>query len=378
MNESVGQISLGRKLEIDRFRPSGFDYMRLILALSVLIPHSALVAQGEAYGVWFFAAGAPYFKLILPAFFALSGFLVAGSMERSKTLVTFLGLRVIRIYPALMVEVILSALLIGPFVTTLPLGDYFTDPKFFHYLVNVTGHITYYLPGVFTTNPKPDIVNLQLWTVPWELICYLSLTALILVGGKRSRHIVLAGLAFAFVAGIVVRVVLPALKGADTFVPLTGHVWGPELVLNFLCGVTIYLYRDVLPWNRWWGLAALALSVLLLQFAPAGQYLSILPIGYATVFLGLCNPKRHRFAGVADYSYGVYLYGFVVQQFVAYALPFTRVWYLNLLFAVPLSLLCGVVSWHLVEKPAAGLREPLKKLEAAWLRLKARFPAPWS
>jgi hypothetical protein len=60
--------------------------------------------------------------------------LVAGSLERSKTLLTFLGLRVIRIYSALAVEVVLSAFLIGAAVTAFPLERYFRDPLFLNYL----------------------------------------------------------------------------------------------------------------------------------------------------------------------------------------------------------------------------------------------------
>ena len=137
-------------------RPSGFDYMRLTLSVAVFVSHSFGTSYGEsgAEAVWNGPAAA-LVAAILPMFFALSGFLVAGSMVRCATLVKFLGLRVIRIYPALAVEVLLSALLIGPVLTTVPLTSYFTDPVFFHYLVNVTGHISYYLPGVFADNPVP-------------------------------------------------------------------------------------------------------------------------------------------------------------------------------------------------------------------------------
>ena len=49
----------------------------------------------------FVPAARPFIHMILPMFFALSGFLVAGSLERSRTLVQFFGLRALRIVPAL-------------------------------------------------------------------------------------------------------------------------------------------------------------------------------------------------------------------------------------------------------------------------------------
>src|SRR5271170_8071198 len=105
--------------------------MRLCLSLSVVIWHTTEVSYGrdsEAYAwnsPWRMLLG-----LILPMFFALSGFLVAGSLERSKTLITFLGLKAFRIVPALAGDVLLSALILGPIVTTVPLTTYFFSPEF--------------------------------------------------------------------------------------------------------------------------------------------------------------------------------------------------------------------------------------------------------
>ena len=151
--------------------------MRLWLAISVVFVHSPTTTNGV--DPFLTTPLNCYFRAVLPMFFALSGFLVAGSLERCKTLLTFLGLRVLRIYPALAVEVVLSAFLIGASVTTYPLHDYFTAPLLFHYLRNSFGDIHFFLPGVFNTNPWPGMVNFQLWTVPYELFCYALLTALV-------------------------------------------------------------------------------------------------------------------------------------------------------------------------------------------------------
>ncbi|MCI0735547.1 MAG: acyltransferase family protein, partial [Beijerinckiaceae bacterium] len=149
---SFGQVNLSDRLTVTVGRPSGFDYMRLGLAVSVVLLHSFRTTYGDDAELWETPLR-PFLRVILPMFFALSGFLVAGSLERSKTMITFLGLRVIRIYPALAVEVTLSALLIGTAVTTLPLGSYFSDPLFWKYLLNAIGDVHFYLPGVFETNP---------------------------------------------------------------------------------------------------------------------------------------------------------------------------------------------------------------------------------
>ena len=63
---------------------TGFDYMRMFLASSVLLMHSIVTAEGTAsiYQLWTSPSQA-FWRAILPMFFALSGFLVAGSLERT-------------------------------------------------------------------------------------------------------------------------------------------------------------------------------------------------------------------------------------------------------------------------------------------------------
>jgi peptidoglycan/LPS O-acetylase OafA/YrhL len=133
-----------------RGRTSGFDYLRVCLAVGVIVVHSTSVSYGHQsdHAVW----GGPQRTLehlILPMFFALSGFLVAGSLERCPTLVSFFGLRLLRIVPALSVEVLLSAMIFGPLLSAFDLRAYFTDPEFYSYFLNVTGNIHYLLPRCF-------------------------------------------------------------------------------------------------------------------------------------------------------------------------------------------------------------------------------------
>ncbi len=85
-------------------RTSGFDYLRFGLATSIILWHGILISYGAEVelGYWRGPIGVAY-HFVLPVFFALSGFLVAGSLDRCPTLVSFFGLRVLRIVPALSV-----------------------------------------------------------------------------------------------------------------------------------------------------------------------------------------------------------------------------------------------------------------------------------
>jgi peptidoglycan/LPS O-acetylase OafA/YrhL len=110
-----------------------------------------------------------YVESLLPMFFALSGFLITASAQR-LALGNFLINRGLRIFPALVVEIVFSAIVLGAACTVLPLRQYYASGVFFEYLLNVTGYVHYFLPGVFLNNPHEGVVNASLWTIPWELI----------------------------------------------------------------------------------------------------------------------------------------------------------------------------------------------------------------
>lgn len=125
-------------------RASGFDYLRFILAASIICFHSVVTSYGvQAQSAVNASPLGSVFRPLLPMFFALSGFLVAGSLERAPNLVVFLGLRVFRIFPALIVDTAVSALLIGTLFTQLPLPEYFSDVRFNEYFLNILGWIHY-------------------------------------------------------------------------------------------------------------------------------------------------------------------------------------------------------------------------------------------
>jgi peptidoglycan/LPS O-acetylase OafA/YrhL len=350
-------------------RSSGFDYMRLGLACAVIAMHSIITSYGQVSEIEFWQSPLrPAVRLILPMFFALSGYLVAGSLERTKTLGAFIGLRAIRIFPALAVEVVLSALVIGAIFTTLPLTKYYTDPLFFRYFFNVLGHIQYHLPGVFETNPLPRQVNNQLWTVPFELLCYALLAALALCGIRKRRIMGPIGAVALSVAYLAYR--FHSFAGGGPIVP--GPLTGYMLAVCFLWGISIHLYRDRLPYSAALFWAALAVSAILVWVVPFGDFLAPAPIAYLTVYLGLQNPKRWMIVRGADYSYGMFLYGYVIQQMLAALNPWTHHWLINTVLALAISAAFAAFSWHFVEKHAMNLRHPLMRAEARWLRWRER------
>lgn len=342
--------TLGMQLARTGGRPAGFDYMRLGLSIAVIAFHSVTVSSGALAekALWMGPLG-PLCFLVVPAFFALSGFLVAGSLQRND-LPSFLTLRALRIFPALLVEVVLSAIVLGSLFTTLPLSEYFSSSMFREYFLNVLGDIHFYLPGVFIQPPYPSWVNIQLWTIPFELQCYIGLSLLALAR-LHKRPVLYMALVVAASLAIFAHDVI-----SQHYYPGFGRPAGHFVLLSFLFGVGLYNLRDRIPFSAAGCIiAAIAAYVLLLHGVTV--YLALLPIAYLTVFLGLCDPPRTAFVLGADYSYGMYLYGFPIQQAVAFALPSTRLWYLNFGISVVVAACFAAFSWHVIEKQVLAYKK---------------------
>jgi len=352
-------------------RPAGFDYLRIALAGGVIFFHSMDLMAG--HNVAFADFGGvlrPVYALILPMFFALSGFLVAGSFARSRTLVSFLGLRVIRLGPALVVETLLSAIAIGLLFTTLPYRSYFAKWIFWHYFLNIFGDIHYLLPGVFQTHPFQS-VNAQLWTVPWELRCYGAVAFLAVIGAARRRVFLLGATVF-FNIAVLVHHVVSGNHAAVVTLP------GIVLVLSFLYGLCVFAFKERIVWSRWLAAAALV-AFLGLASRPVctwGDDLLALPGAYVTVFLGLAHPPRSRLISSGDYSYGIYLYGYPVQQSVLAVFGGrTMPWWLNFVISMAVVMPLAVGSWHLVEKHAARFRGALFGVESGYVARRGALAA---
>ncbi len=350
--------TLGAVMEAGR--TTGFDYLRLGLATAVLCSHSIDVSYGVKFtNIVENGPMRPLIAMLLPMFFALSGFLVAGSLDRCRSMVSFLGLRVIRLAPALAFETVLAALILGPLLTTLPLAAYFSDGLLHRYVLNIVGDIQYRLPGLFESNPWPGTVNAQLWTLPYELMCYVTLGSLAVFGVYRHRRI-FALVVVALHLGLTAQYVIHAMSAGWSPYPVAP---GLSLVVAFLYGITFHLYRDLIPHSPRLGLAAGALMVVLLFHSPT-DYLVPPLAAYFTVWLGLMRPRASVLTRHGDYSYGIFLFGFPIQQATTLLMgPAYHQWYWNIATALPLTILFAMLSWHVVEKPSLALRAPLKRLE---------------
>ncbi|MFG1230471.1 acyltransferase family protein [Xanthobacter wiegelii] len=320
---------------------TGFDYLRVILSVFILWWHSVGLATGDSAldaRIW----SSPFRFMpaaLVPMFFALSGYLVAGSLQRNPVH-RFLMLRAIRIFPALVVEVTLSAVVVGAIFTTLSPLSYYTSWGFFRYMLNIVGLVKINLPGVFPNNPYPELINGQLWTIPFEFECYLTLAALAVLGIVSRRRWLLALIAVSAVLFTAWALIMDPLSA-------TTHMPGRAFVFAFLFGVLVFNFRDKLPYNDVAGVLAIALSVLCLNI-PALAYVAGAPMAYVTVWLGLKQPPAIKFG---DLSYGIFLFHFPVLQVIIALSHNALPWWGLAIFATPVTALVALGSWNLVERP---------------------------
>ena len=358
---SFANQTLGGAMDRHGGSGPGFDFLRLALALAILYSHSFLATgskAGLANAVVNTVTGTDSSSyvhpevvrlLLVPMFFAVSGFLVTGSAFRTQTVAKFMTFRILRIVPALVTEVTLSALLLGPIFTTDRLRDYFTDVKFFAYFGNIIGRVRFELPGVFWTNPYPGIVNVNLWTLQPEFYCYLA-TAILLATSLLVHRTIFTVL---FAA---VSVVLIGLNFAYGFGEPTANYPAAIVVYYFFCGSFLFHWRHLIPCNLGIFVLAVIGSALAIR-RPDTILLSPLLITYIIIYLGMVEFPRVPILQNGDYSYGIYLYGFPIQQALVAALPALRGHGWEMLpLSVILTCACAMVSWHFIEKPALRLK----------------------
>lgn len=357
--------TIGSKLDETRGIGPGFDFVRIALAICVFGSHSILIAEGEQnqFGV------APL-KLIhwsiLPMFFALSGFLITGSATRLR-LRDFLLNRGIRIIPALAVDICIAALIIGPIFTTLPLRQYFTSYDFYAYFANITGLIHFVLPGVFEQNPFPNTVNGSLWTVPFEIGCYALMSVFIMTGILKSKAatlgttaLVIAAVACTYAFDLDMENQLPhaIYTALHHYFAALGNI----LYSFFAVGCLFYVFRYYIPFHITVFMGVLAVIALAayqqLDFLPFFlQQIVLMPLlVYVVVFVGMLKIPPIPLYRRGDYSYGIYLYGYPIQQGLSALYPVTSP-VLHFLITLPVITLVAMFSWHCIEKPILKLRK---------------------
>lgn len=147
-------------------RENNFNAIKLLAAFLVIAGHMYILTGAGAPTVW----GHGVHTIGVYIFFLIGGYLVTKSWRADKSIKRYAAKRFFRIWPPLAVVILLTTFILGPCSTTLPLSEYFGGCKY--YLRNLAFFIVYALPRVFESNPYPSAVNGSLWTLPVEMLMY--------------------------------------------------------------------------------------------------------------------------------------------------------------------------------------------------------------
>ncbi|MBP2291665.1 acyltransferase family protein [Azospirillum rugosum] len=332
-----------------KIHDNNFDAMRLLAATLVVYSHAfALHGLSQPRFLGFAFLG----ELGVYIFFIMSGYLVVQSWMNDPHPLRFLVRRSLRIFPALIAVVFLSACALGPLLTTLPAGDYFSHPITLRYLANAYLVISYALPGVFDTNPYPVAVNGSLWSLPIEFLMYVFVLAFGVVGLVRMKWTLpLTGAMLIAVGHYFREHQVDAIVFAGTDFRQAFFVG-----VYFFAGASLYMFRDAIRFSIS-GVAIACAFGLALNGSPWIQYWSVIGLPYIVIAVCVQSeswlqiPKK-----VGDLSYGIYLYSFPVQQtlesFLHDKLGFLSIFALELVITAFLAF----CSWHGLEKLALRLK----------------------
>lgn len=291
-------------------------------------------------------------SIAVKAFFYVSGVLVTQSWHRAPLVSVFLMARLSRIYPALVISILLSGILA---LTSVSDGQVQGTREFLDYVTNnlqIIKGVDYEIAGAYASNPGTHSVNGSLWTLPWELRCYIMVILLGLVGVLNTR-------AHAFLWLMMIMLSWQILPGHERLVDNLGV---PLMVMCFFLGV-LSASGQIMPSPRNFLLVSVVAGYVVSKVLGAdwGVTIVICGITHAIAFGSI----RLLPSVTSDLSFGIYVYSFAIQQFLlsrVHGLTPMMLFMLTMLVVIP----AAYFSWRYVESPVLELnRKFARKIKRA-------------
>lgn len=349
---------MGSIQDYSKGRDNNYNLLRFLAAVLVMWSHCFPLLNSER-GDWLTEKfNLSFGELAVDVFFVTSGFLITRSFVNGESNSQYLLNRLFRIYPALITSVLLCVFVLGPIFTNLDLKSYLYNFHNYKFLLKNTTlffGLEWNLEGVFLDNYYPNVINGSLWTLPYELRLYLFIC--IIGNGVRyftnkiiTESKVRVGMMILMMLFFTVYIYkyLLEFRIGNSF----------RLYILFFIGAVYYLFQDKVKLKATVAIVMLTTFLLLKYFGIEKishiVYLIILP--YLVFYLayipkGFCRD----FNKFGDYSYGLYIYAFPIQQvIVAIFAKLTEVELFTYSFMI--TLLIAVLSWHFVEKKAMNYR----------------------
>jgi peptidoglycan/LPS O-acetylase OafA/YrhL len=336
---------------------NNFNLLRLIAATLVIVSHGFVMRRYHGYYHEDDLSDVAVLGWIaVNMFFVMSGFLIANSIAKNADIRRYITNRALRIYPGLLACTVITILLVGVLFRPKAFLSYIVDPSTLQFFIgNVSAvWIQYDLPHIFATNAYAGVVNGSLWSLQFEVGCYLIVVGLLAVGAldtARRRAALIVILLTLYATGGL-------LMAAGCFPHSTTLNKMHRLGFCFALGGAYACAGEAVR-VRAWHIACAGAVLALSYFTPLDvvrDTAASVTIALATFWAARLDwPLLVRLRGLPDWSYGVYIYAWPIQQLLLYFAPGLTIAE-HIAAAVLLTLPVAACSWNLVEKPALALK----------------------
>ena len=329
---------------------NNFDFLRFLFALLVVVSHAYPLSGGNECSQWIYKITNGQIVLAqigLSGFFIISGYFIFQSLVRSKSLSYYFKKRLLRLFPALFV-VLLLTIILAPFVYQ-EIVPFFKNISVYTYLpynLSLYGFQSS-IKGIFDTNAY-HAINGSLWTIRYEFSLYIAVALLFFI--RTQKHLVTFMLLVGFTIFMLLYTFCLNRFGGSSLFGLQGiHVL--NLGTFFISGSLLasLQFEKIKHKSIILGISVLILVLsLYFNFYDSVKHL-VFPIVVLLIgFIPL--PFICTFGKFGDMSYGIYIYSFPIQQTLMYY--YKMYTYSLLIYSVLLSIGFGYISWHLIEKRA--------------------------
>ena len=344
-------------------RHNNLHLLRIIFALAVIYGHTGAIFAGPRIFApisWLTQSNTYCGSVAVNGFFAISGFLVARSYYYNPNLLHWIYSRIFRIYPALWVcLIIIMSYIYILYNSGTGFIDYISRDQVISFITSNFSltDIKFNLPNAFP-GAKSNSVNGSFWTLPGEMRVYLLFLALALLGlaPSANKEKKIFGIKQDILASIAVCALLLISLFASKYVPFIHHnkSYIPP-TRCFLVGLFFFRFRNFIIFDYRIVIALVIALALLVGHKDTFLFVLWPSVAYMTFYVAYGLPDARYYKLFGDYSYGVYIYGWFVQQIVA-SWSFIPNGYVHAAVSMSLALALAWISWNVIEKPA--LRAP--------------------
>jgi peptidoglycan/LPS O-acetylase OafA/YrhL len=326
-------------------RDNNFDKLRFFAASLVILSHSYLLSGGTSTDLFYQFTRRTIAYPGMAIFFIISGYLITQSWMNTGNSFKFLKKRILRIYPALICAILVTTLFLNFVIFKNIVFD-----DWIKVLINIPLMQQYSIPSWFSTNfyYNNNCINGSIWSLQLEFQMYIFTMILGLFGLLKKK--------WSWITILAISILSMKFKVFEDGVVTDYRVY-------YIIVSLYYVYKDKIKFNTIIGICAVAVWFLFTKteyLTPA----SWITLPYAVLWIGNASTNvLYSFFKSGDYTYGLYIYAFPIQQSTVFIFQNRLNPYELFIIAYPLSLAFAILSWHYIEQKFLSLKEvPLQKI----------------